>query len=128
MAAHDHEIHLVFLRLEDDFIGGAAKTDLELGRNGQAGDQFLELTLGLAFHLVGDLDGRHVQDLVAVEAVQLIHHVDQFELGLVGVGHEDGVVEYRSGHLGEIDGAEQGFDGWHENLPSSWATNESCLP
>ena len=31
----------------------------EFGRNRQAGDQFLELTLGLAFHLVGDPDGRH---------------------------------------------------------------------
>ena len=86
MAAHDHEIHLVF-----PSPGG--RFHRRRGQNGpriwpesaQAGDQFLELTLGLALHLVGDLDGRHVQDLVAVEAVQLIHHVDQFELGLVGV-------------------------------------------
>ncbi|MNT10179.1 hypothetical protein D3C72_1449940 [compost metagenome] len=66
---------------------------------------------------MGDLDGGHVQDLVAVEAVQLVHHVHQLELGLVALGHEDGVVEHGLGHIGKIDGTEQGFDGWHEKAP-----------
>lgn len=36
VAAHDQQIHLVFLRLEDDLVGGAAEAHLELGRDGQA--------------------------------------------------------------------------------------------
>ncbi|OSM53405.1 hypothetical protein WH06_04985 [Aeromonas salmonicida subsp. salmonicida] len=77
MAAHNHEINLLLFCLNDDFVGGAAEAYFEAGGNGQGGDQLFQLGLGLAFHFVGDLDGGHVQDFVAVETMQLIHHMDQ---------------------------------------------------
>lgn len=128
VAAHHDQLNLILLGLNDNFIGGAAKANIKGGRDRQGGNQLFELGSGLTLHLVSDLDGRHMKDLVTVKTVQLINHVDQLELGLMALCHENGIVEYRARHLGKIDWTEQNLDRWHNAVSSTdWGAIESLL-